>query len=107
MAGNPYLGITSGLPVTQAQPGKLAEQICGLLRNRLGGGSTIRFHGILRSQRQFLRELESRADRSLQATPSERNYLTISDAKFRMIDKGAALRSSTLVLIRNLCPSLE
>ena len=32
-------------------------------------------------------------------------YLSISEAQFRVMDRGAALGSSTLVLIRNLPPS--
>ena len=32
-------------------------------------------------------------------------YMSISEAQFRMMDRGAALGSSTLVLIRNLRPS--
>src|SRR6266404_3969587 len=32
-------------------------------------------------------------------------YFSISEAQFRRIERGAALASSTLVAIRNLCPS--
>jgi hypothetical protein len=35
----------------------------------------------------------------------EQFHLSISEAQFKMIDKGAALGSSTLVLIRNFWPS--
>jgi hypothetical protein len=32
-------------------------------------------------------------------------YFSISEAQFRKTESGAALASSTLVMIRNLCPS--